>query len=93
MSTPATRSFDVDTVAPLPPSVISPTTSAPSGDNTPTFSGTGTPGDAVTVRDGPGGPVLCTAVVDASGNWTCTPTTPMSDGPHNVSVTSTDPAG
>jgi hypothetical protein len=47
----------------------------------------------MTVRDGPGGPVLCTATANAAGSWTCTPSTPLSDGPHTLSTTATDPTG
>ena len=90
-STPIT--LGVDTVAPATPSVISPTASAPVSDTTPTFGGTGVPSDTITVRDGPTGPVLCTTVVDASGNWSCTPAAPMTDGPHAIAVIATDPAG
>ncbi|WP_416547868.1 beta strand repeat-containing protein [Limnohabitans sp. DCL3] len=59
-------------------------------DTTPTISGTGTNGDTITVTF-PGGEVKTAVVVN--GVWSVTPTTPLADGPHNVSVTATDPAG
>ena len=39
-----------------------------------------------------GNPV-CTAVADGSGNWSCDATSPLSEGPHTLSVTATDPVG
>jgi Bacterial Ig-like domain len=38
---------------------------------------------------------VCTPrpVVAADGTWKCTPTTPIADGPHTLTVTQTDPAG
>ncbi|MDF3936706.1 Ig-like domain-containing protein [Pseudomonas citronellolis] len=60
-------------------------------DRQPVFSGKGEPGDVATLKDGD--EVLGTAVVDANGNWTLTPETPLEDGPHSISVTLTDPAG
>ena len=93
VSTPATRAFTVDTVAPIAPVVTSPTPGDVISDTTPTVTGTGEPGATVSVRDGTAGPVICTAVVDASGNWSCTPTTPLTDSPHTLGVTQVDPSG
>jgi large repetitive protein len=61
-------------------------------DATPTFSGTGaTPGDLITVYAN--GQPVASAVVDGSGNWSATPTEPLRDGAHAISVTATDAAG
>jgi len=51
---------------------------------TPKFAGTSDPGATVTVREGT--KVLCTAVADAQGAWSCTPVTPLADGPHALVV-------
>lgn len=67
---------------------------APGGltdDNQPTLSGTGTPGDTITITDGD--TPLGTAVVDDTGAWTFTPDIPLADGEHDLGVTATDPAG
>ncbi len=60
-------------------------------DSKPTLSGTGAPGDKVTVLDN--GKPIGTTEVGTDGKWSFTPTTPLIDGPHNVTVTQTDPAG
>ncbi|NJM42245.1 MAG: adhesin, partial [Anaerolineae bacterium] len=92
-SPPTTRTFTVDTVGPAAPTVTSPSSGSPLSDTTPTISGSAEPSSTVTVRDGPGGPVLCTTTANAAGSWTCTPSTPLSDGPHTLSTTATDPTG
>jgi hypothetical protein len=81
----------IDTNAPIAPVVTAPAPNANLNDNTPTFVGTGEVGATITVYDGV--TPICTAVVDSSGNWSCTPTTPLTDGPHTINVTQTDPAG
>ncbi|WP_162804640.1 Ig-like domain-containing protein, partial [Tritonibacter mobilis] len=60
-------------------------------DATPTVSGTGTPGDTITLYDGD--TEIGSAEVDADGNWEITPSTPLDDGEHSLTVTATDPAG
>jgi VCBS repeat-containing protein len=60
-------------------------------DTTPTLSGTGEAGDTITIFDN--GVKISTVTVDGSGNWSFTPTTPLSEGPHTLSVQQTDPAG
>ena len=80
-------------MAPAAPVISGPTAGSTTSDNTPTVSGTAEPGSTVKVTDGPGGPLLCTAVADVSGNWTCDVTTPLTNGPHTLVATATDPAG
>ncbi|WKJ91622.1 Ig-like domain-containing protein [Methylomonas montana] len=61
-------------------------------DATPIVRGSGaTPGDIITLydRETPIG----TAIVDPNGDWSITPTTPLTDGDHEFTVTATDPAG
>jgi uncharacterized repeat protein (TIGR01451 family) len=91
VSDPATRSFTVDTIAPAAPVIVTPAEGAVVSDNTPVISGTAEPGSTVTVMEG--ATLLCTAVTDVSGNWSCVPTTPLSDGLHTISATATDEAG
>ena len=60
-------------------------------DGTPTFSGKGEAGSTITLTDH--GTVIGTTTVQPDGSWTFTPTVELADGPHNVTVTQTDPAG
>lgn len=78
----------VDDVAPVLGSV--PKTQS-TNDNTPTLQGTGRAGTTVHIYDGD--KEIGTAVVDASGNWSYTPTTALSDGSHSFSVTATNAKG
>jgi hypothetical protein len=71
-------------VAPAPDSQIS--------SSKPDFAGTGEPGATVTVMDDQGN-TLCSATVANSGDWTCTPSMPLADGPIMVHPVITDPAG
>ncbi|WP_255350713.1 Ig-like domain-containing protein [Limnohabitans sp. DM1] len=61
-------------------------------DTTPTISGTGTAGEAITVKDSAGA-VIGTATVAANGTWSVTPTAALASGANNLSVTTTDAAG
>jgi large repetitive protein len=61
------------------PTITEPADGAVTGDDTPTFTGTGVLGYSVTVVIGNAEPV-CTGPVQAGGTWTCTPTTPLADG-------------
>jgi len=102
-SAPSTPlNFTVDTIAPNTPAfegyddvgtiqgVIVNNSSI--DDNKPEIRGTsGNPGDTVTIYDN--GTKLGTALVQPDGTWTFTPTTPLIDGSHSVTVTATDPAG
>ncbi|MBN2842537.1 MAG: hypothetical protein JXM68_05570, partial [Sedimentisphaerales bacterium] len=60
-------------------------------DNTPTISGDTEAGATVTIKDGT--TVLGTVTADANGHYTFTPTTPLSDGQHYISVTAADADG
>lgn len=74
-----------DTGALGAPDITSPATGATVTDSTPAISGTGRPGATVTVREGT--TILCTAVVRANGTWSCSPSTPLTAGPHTVTAT------
>ncbi|QDE91756.1 hypothetical protein BHS06_23765 [Myxococcus xanthus] len=89
--TSTTVEFIVDYSPPAPPVITGPTPGAVLDTQTPVLSGTATPGDEVTVYEG--GTALCTTTADAAGNWSCTPTTPMAEGPHTVTATATPPGG
>ncbi|MBF4992498.1 Ig-like domain-containing protein, partial [Methylophilus sp. QUAN] len=94
--------FTVDTIAPNTPefegyddvgpiqSVI--VNNSTIDDNKPEIRGSnGNPGDTITIYDN--GTKLGTALVQPDGKWTFTPTTPLVDGSHSITVTATDPAG
>ncbi|MEZ1280504.1 Ig-like domain-containing protein, partial [Enterobacter hormaechei] len=51
-------------------------------DTTPTLSGTGTAGDTVTIYNN--GVKIGDAVVDNTGNWTWTPSTPLPGGTYDI---------
>ncbi|MEJ0040397.1 MAG: Ig-like domain-containing protein [Gammaproteobacteria bacterium] len=74
-------------------SIIGPLTSGSSTDDrTPTFAGSGAnPGDTITLYDGT--TVIGSAVVDAGGNWSVTPGSPLGEGSHSLTSTATDPSG
>ncbi|KNC06099.1 hypothetical protein AC791_19155 [Klebsiella sp. RIT-PI-d] len=102
---PASAAFVivVDTTAPLTPVLNAVTDDVPDGigdltsgqqtnDTQPALSGSGTPGDTITVYDGIDN-ALGTTLVDANGNWSFTPPVPLGMGEHSLTLTATDPAG
>ncbi|MFB0713568.1 BapA/Bap/LapF family large adhesin [Buttiauxella noackiae] len=94
-------SVNVDTTSPNAPvittvdenvGVSGPVVSGvPTNDNTPTFNGTVEPNTTLTISDN--GKVIATIPVDGTGNWTYTPTPPLTDGSHILTITATDSAG
>lgn len=60
-------------------------------DTTPTFTGTGTPGDTVELWDGDD--KIGETIVDKDGNWEFTPETPMTPGEHEIVLIGKDPEG
>ncbi|MGK4352154.1 BapA/Bap/LapF family large adhesin [Enterobacter sichuanensis] len=66
-----------------------------SGDTTddtlPQLQGSAPAGTIITVYDGD--TLLGTADLDGNGGWSFTPTTPLTDGPHSITVHATDAAG
>ena len=83
--------FTVDTTAPGAPVISAPADGALTGDSTPGISGTAEPNSTVEVSID--GTPVGTATADGNGDWTFTPSTPLSDGSHTVSATATDAAG
>ncbi|MEB4674188.1 Ig-like domain-containing protein [Enterobacteriaceae bacterium G50] len=57
----------------------------------PVLSGSGVAGDTITIFDN--GVKIGTVTVNSSGHWSFTPTTPLSQGEHTLSVRQTDAAG
>ena len=67
------------------PTITTPTEASTTNDTTPTITGTGVPGAALTVREG--ALVLGTTTVAPDGSWTLTPATPLAAGPHAITAT------
>ena len=99
-------SLTIDTTPPAVPviaSVVDDTGSvqgslasgAASDDTRPTLSGSGaTPGDLITVFDN--GSAIGSTTVQSDGRWsftTASPTSPLGEGEHKLTVTATDPVG
>lgn len=89
--TPASVTWTIDTAAPNPPLVTSPTAGAVIGTARPTITGTGTSGDVITVIVD--GVTVGTTTVNGVGTWTLTLPSGLSDGSHSVSATARDAAG
>ena len=92
----------IDTTAPAAPSLDSVyddqgdvqgnlTSGQVTDDSKPQLSGTAEAGSTVVIYDGK--LEIGRAPVDAAGNWTFTPSTPLGNGAHKLSVTSVDAAG
>jgi len=88
-SAPVTFTIE-DTTAPAPPVIQTPADGSITTDTTPAITGTAEAGSTVTVYDTDGTTELCAATADGSGNWTCTPASAMSEGPHTITATATD---
>ncbi len=90
-SDPASTTFTVntggETSGPDAPVVSSPQNGATDVPGDTQIKGTGDPGATVTVKEG--GNTLCTAIVNNHGDWNCTPSGTLSDGPHTIDVTQT----
>ncbi|MBM7119394.1 adventurous gliding motility protein AgmC [Archangium primigenium] len=87
-----TNTFIIDTIAPLAPVVVAPADGSYATTPRPVITGTGEPGSTVTVYiDGVAQPDP--VMVDASGNWSYTPQTDLTQGSHTVSASATDAAG
>jgi hypothetical protein len=85
------RSFTVDTVAPSAPEMLTPTSGTAVNTSSPVISGTAEAGVTVTISFD--GAVAGTAVADASGNWSFTPSSALAEGPHSVTAQASDAAG
>ncbi|KFE68632.1 adventurous gliding motility protein AgmC [Hyalangium minutum] len=86
-----TNTFTVDASIPAAPVITGPANNTVTDDNTPVISGTAPPNSTVTVYVD--GTPVGTTTSDAAGNWTFTPTTPLADGPHDITATTTNGVG
>jgi large repetitive protein len=88
----ATASTRKETVAPDSPIINAPAEGSRSLSNMPTISGTSTAeaGSTITVREG--STLLCSAVVQAGGSWSCS-SAMLAEGPHTIVAIATDLAG
>lgn len=87
----ATRSLQIDTVAPPLPTITTPAAAGKVNQRRPTFTGGGEPGSTVTVVEGV--VTLCTALTNTSGTWSCSSEVDRLDGAHTVGATANDQAG
>ena len=85
----AASAITIDTSAPDAPTVT--TSSLLSNNFKPVLTGTAEAGSTVKVYDN--GTALGTAVADAKGQWSFTPTTAFGEGGHAITVRATDTAG
>jgi hypothetical protein len=85
------RQTVVGDVLPQAPSITSPVDGSNATTQTPVVSGTGTPGDTVTVEDGAGATV-CTSPVASDGAWSCTAGTQPA-GPVTLTAMQADQTG
>lgn len=81
--------INVTTVA---PAITGPANGSDVTDPQTTISGTGNPGDTVSVKDG-AGTLVCTATVQPNGAWSCKPTGPLPTGSNTLTPTSVAPNG
>jgi hypothetical protein len=82
----------VDTTPPKAPWIKTPDPGGFIIDRTPTLLGRGEPGAALKVTSA-GGEPRCTATVDVQGDWSCTVSTELADGPQTFVPTAIDRAG
>jgi hypothetical protein len=89
--TSPTVPFTLSRAVPTVPVITGPVSGSHLPTLTPTISGTGEAGSTITVREGD--TVVCTATVLPNGMWNCTPSTPMTAGPHTVTAIATSSEG
>jgi hypothetical protein len=85
------RQLIVGDVLAQAPAITSPAGGTTPTSTTPVISGTGTPGDIVTVSNGT--VVVCTATVAADGTWSCTPALALPGGAASLTATQADQTG
>jgi subtilisin-like proprotein convertase family protein len=92
MSSLRISSFTIDTIAPITPTISSPTDNTLLSDTTPVLTGTGESNTVFTLTSSMGA-MIGTGSVDGSGNWILTLTAPLSEGSNTLSIVTTDIAG
>jgi hypothetical protein len=73
------------------PAITSPADGSSPASRNPVISGTGVPGDTVTVSAG--GATVCTATVAPDGTWSCRPALALPAGPVTLTATQADATG
>ncbi|NMP03443.1 hypothetical protein HHE94_12095, partial [Pseudoalteromonas arctica] len=91
-----TRTISSDDFDNTPPT-LTVDVAAQSDSNTPVISGTSDAGEGaqvtIVVTDSNGNPQTITALVDANGDWSATPATPLSEGQSTIEVSVRDSVG
>ncbi|WP_286244978.1 Ig-like domain-containing protein [Pseudoalteromonas sp. MM1] len=91
-----TRTISSDDFDNTPPT-LTVEVDAQSNSNTPVISGTSDAGEGaqvtIVVTDSDGNPQTITALVDANGDWSATPSTPLSEGESTIEVSVRDSVG
>ncbi|MBH0068537.1 Ig-like domain-containing protein, partial [Pseudoalteromonas sp. NZS100] len=91
-----TRTISSDDFDNTPPT-LTVDVAAQSDSNTPIISGTSDAGEGaqvtIVVTDSAGNPQTITALVDANGDWSATPSTPLSEGESTIEVSVRDSVG
>ncbi|MBH0010625.1 Ig-like domain repeat protein [Pseudoalteromonas sp. NZS100_1] len=91
-----TRTISSDDFDNTPPT-LTVDVAAQSDSNTPVISGTSDAGEGaqvtIVVTDSAGNPQTITALVDANGDWSATPATPLSEGQSTIEVSVRDSVG
>jgi len=82
------KAIVVDATAPTAPTIA---TTGTTNDNTPTITGTAEANSVVNILQGTTS--LGTTTTDATGNWTFTPTTALTDATYSLTATATDAVG
>src|SRR5690606_15291295 len=82
----------LDTQAPAVPTIDTPQNGTTINNASPLISGTAEAGSTVTVSDQSGNPV-CVSQTNSSGQWSCTPSTPLADGLQTLQAVARDAAG
>jgi large repetitive protein len=90
-ATPATATWTVDTVAPLPPDIVNPANGSSVSTNMVTVTGTAEPGSTVTVIVDSG--IAGTVLSNAAGQFSLPLASTLGQGNHTVSAIATDAAG
>ena len=85
------NNFTVDATPPAAPVVVTPANGSSTNNNKPAITGTAEANSTVTVYLN--GTVVGTTTANASGAWTFTPTTALSDGTYAAKATATDALG
>ena len=86
-----TNTFTVDATIPPAPVVLTPANNSVTNDTTPVITGTAEANATVTLFLG--SQQLGTTTASASGSWSFTPTTPLAEGPYDVSAVATNAVG